>query len=297
MDGRKGIRAPVAGAVVFLLLWPGSVGAQSREKSHVSQDTPSLTLEAAGREFLRDAGLIWSSPARIRTRDIAPLLAIAAAAAFLVSADERTRDSVQGFADRYPWVGDVGRVVMVIGNEGAWGAAGAFFGLGLLLKDERAKETGYLAASAMAQAFLVDNVIKGLTGRQRPFYADGADHWWGPKGFFGRFESGNAGKFASFPSGHATSAFALATVIAHQYRRTVWVPLAAYAVATGVGLSRMALDRHWSSDVFCGAVLGHAVAHLVLRNHDRPRRLLPSLACSRRGIALTLVYDLGPSGF
>lgn len=296
MEGRKGTQAPVALAVAALLLCPGTVRARPGQDAGASNPPPSLTLADAGREFLRDAGLIWSSPARIKTRDVAPLLALAAAAAVLVSADERTRDAVQGYAGRHAWVGHVGPVVTVMGYEGAWGTAGAFFGLGLLLKDERAKETGYLAASAMAQSFLVGSVLKGLAGRQRPFDEDGVDHWWGPRGFVGRFESGMSGKYDSFPSGHTTNAFAMATIIAHQYRRQVWIPVVAYAVATGVGLSRMTLDRHWSSDVLCGAVLGHAVARLVLRTHDRPGRLAPSLACLRQGFALTLVYDLGPSG-
>jgi membrane-associated phospholipid phosphatase len=293
----KGPRSAAVLAICLALVLPPSAAAQGRSGEKPAGEATPLTLAGAGREFLRDAGRIWGAPARMKTRDIAPLLAIAATAAFLVSADERTRDSIQGYADRHPWVGDVGPVVTLMGNEAAWGTAGAFFGLGLLLKDARARDTGYLAAAAMAQAFLVDGIMKGVAGRQRPYFEDGVDRWWGPAGFFKRFESGMSAKYVSFPSGHTTKAFALATVVALQYRHTGWVPAVAYAVATGVGLSRMTMDKHWSSDVFCGAVLGHAIARLVVRNHDRPGRLVPMLACSRGGVALSIVYDLGPAGF
>jgi hypothetical protein len=47
------------------------------------------------------------------------------------------------------------------------------------------------------------------------------------------------GRYDSFPGGHAITAFSLATVVAVQYRKSVWVPIVAYSVATGVGLSRV----------------------------------------------------------
>ncbi|MCK7480482.1 MAG: hypothetical protein M0C28_27025 [Candidatus Moduliflexus flocculans] len=77
---------------------------------------------------------------------------------------------------------DGGRRSDEMGGLGAWATAGAFFGAGLVFKDPKAKETGYLAASAMLQTFFVDNFLKGLTGRQRPFFADGEDRWSGPAG-------------------------------------------------------------------------------------------------------------------
>jgi membrane-associated phospholipid phosphatase len=70
------------------------------------------------------------------------------------------------------------------------------------------------------------------------------------------------------------------------------VGIAAYGAAAAVGLSRMALDRHWLSDVVAGAVVGHLVARLVVRGHDRRPRLVPTLACGGRGVALGFSYDL-----
>jgi len=288
-------RVTAALAVLFLVLrCPGTAQTEGRERP--TGTMAPLTLAQAGRDFLSAEGRIWSSPARIKTRDIAPLLAIGAAAAFLIAADERVRDSVQDYAGSHPWVGDVGTVVSHMGDLGAWATAGTFFGFGLLFKNERARDTGYLAACAMVHCVIVDTVVKGLSGRQRPSYEDGEDHWWGPVGFVKRTEEGLSDKYESFWSGHAANAFGLATVVARQYRHKAWVPYVAYAVAMGVGLSRMTMDKHWASDVFCGALLGHAIGRLVIRQFDRRRRLVPILACSRRGVSLSLVYDLDPAG-
>lgn len=257
--------------------------------------TDRLTLKQAGKEFLHDAGRIWSAPACLRTKDIAPVLALGVAAAALIATDEATRGRVQSFAVRHPWVGDVSPVVTKLGGPIGFAAAGAFFGAGLVFKDARARDTGYLAASAVLQSFLVDALLKGLGGRQRPCAADGVDHWSGPQGFFKRFDKGGGDLYDSFPSGHTAAAFALATVVSLRYRHSFWVGAASYSVAAAVGLSRMALDRHWLSDVVAGAAIGHLVARLIVRNHDRPRRLVPAIAGVRGGLALCLCYDAGPS--
>jgi membrane-associated phospholipid phosphatase len=181
------------------------------------------------------------------------------------------------------------------GALGAWATAGAFFGLAHLSRTS-GEDTGYLAACALTHSLVAANAFKALSGRQRPSFADGVDGWWGPAGLVKRYGAGQAGKYVSFPSGHTTNAFALATVIALQYRQRAWVPVLAYAVASAVGLSRMTSDLHWASDVFCGALLGQAIARLVVHNHDRRRRLVPMIACSKRGVSLTLLLDLDPGG-
>jgi len=256
----------------------------------------SLTLKQAGKDFLGDAGGIWSSPARIRRRDVAPLVAVAAATALLIAFDEPVRDALKDFAGRHAWVGDVAPVITQMGGLAGFGTAGAFLGAGLIFKDDRARDTGAMAASAILQCLLVDNFIKALAGRQRPSVADGEDHWSGPAGFFKRFEGGTSDAYVSFPSGHAASAFSLATVVALQYGRHSWVPVMAYTLAAGVGLSRMAMDRHWASDVAVGAVIGHLVARLVVRNYARRHRVVPALAWTGRGFAFSVFIDLDPAG-
>ncbi len=65
------------------------------------------------------------------------------------------------------------------------------------------------------------------------------------------------GTSLSFPSGHTANAFAGATILAIEYGENhKWVPYAAYGIATGVGVMRIANNKHYISDVLFGAGLG-----------------------------------------
>jgi len=61
----------------------------------------------------------------------------------------------------------------------------------------------------------------------------------------------------SFPSGHTLQAFATATLLSEEYRDTYkWMPYAAYGLASGIGLLRLANNKHYLGDVLVGAGLG-----------------------------------------
>jgi membrane-associated phospholipid phosphatase len=292
MRSRENFRSATVALLVLSIL---AVPLAAQEDAGRPGDTGKIpVLKKASRDFLEDTGLIWTSPFRIKERDVFPLILMTAAAGFLIAADENIRDTFNGYTDKHGWVRDVGPVITQMGALGAAATAGIFFGAGLIFKDERARDTGCLAASAIVQTFLVDHFSKGLTGRQRPFFADGEDHWAGPAGFFKRYDPDYDGRYDSFPSGHTATAFSVATVVALQYRHRPWVPVVAYTIAAGVGLSRVTEDRHWMSDVFIGAVVGHLIARLVVRNHNRRQRLVPFLGCSGRAITMGFQFSLGP---
>lgn len=58
----------------------------------------------------------------------------------------------------------------------------------------------------------------------------------------------------SFPSGHTSAAFSTATSLTYAYGWKAAFP--AYGLAILSGLSRIADDKHWASDVVAGAFLG-----------------------------------------
>jgi membrane-associated phospholipid phosphatase len=75
---------------------------------------------------------------------------------------------------------------------------------------------------------------------------------------------------ASFPSGHASTAFAAAVAIALCHPR---LRLPALAIATAVAVSRVYLGVHYPSDVLVGALLGSAIGAATVFG---ARALLPS---------------------
>ena len=67
----------------------------------------------------------------------------------------------------------------------------------------------------------------------------------------------------SFPSGHASNAFALAVVAERHYGWKGGVP--AYTLASLVAVSRLQRNKHYLSDVMAGATLGYIVGRTVVR--------------------------------
>jgi hypothetical protein len=127
------------------------------------------------------------------------------------------------------------------------------FTFGVLAKNKKCVSTALLALESFALASLVTRIPKTLVGRERPDNANGD----GPYAINGPFH-GN-----SFPSGHTTASFAVASVIATQFRDSKWIPVAAYTVAGLAGLSRIYDNKHWFTDVVAGATIGTLVGNLV----------------------------------
>ena len=68
----------------------------------------------------------------------------------------------------------------------------------------------------------------------------------------------------SFPSGHASMAFAAARSIDKEFRKDcIWIPIAGYAAATAVGIERVANKHHHWYDVVAGAGIGIGSAELT----------------------------------
>jgi len=72
----------------------------------------------------------------------------------------------------------------------------------------------------------------------------------------------------SFPSGHASNAFALAAVAERHYGWKAGVPV--YTLASLVAVSRLQRNKHYLSDVMAGATLGYIVGRTVVRVNGQP---------------------------
>ncbi len=161
--------------------------------------------------------------------------------------------------------------VEYIASPGAYFIGGGLYAIGKLGKMDRVADLGWHGTEAVALAELTTYMIKGIAGRGRPFVSEGEV----PTDFDpGRgFKTGN---FASFPSGHTTTAFSAAAAVTNETTRwwpkSTWIvgPLM-YGGATAVGLSRMYHNRHWASDVVVGAMIGTFAGRKVVQYaHGHP---------------------------
>lgn len=115
---------------------------------------------------------------------------------------------------------------------------------------------------SVAIAVLCTEVLKYIIGRSRPFVGGEAN------AFFFQHFSGNPA-FESLPSGHATTAFALAFAVSAVWRKATLVMLV-YAVL--ICISRVILLAHHPSDVVGGALMG-VIGAMFVRYWFAARRL------------------------
>lgn len=132
-------------------------------------------------------------------------------------------------------------------------------------------DVGLHTTEAIVLGSGVTMVFKDLLGRSRPFVTNATD----PRDF--KFGAGfGNGDRQSFPSGHATAAYAAAAALTSEIHRVyphyTWVagPVF-YGGATLVGLARMYHNKHWASDVVLGAGVGTFSGLKVVRySHNHP---------------------------
>jgi membrane-associated phospholipid phosphatase len=192
---------------------------------------------------------IWTAPAHLKWRDAEWLAPLAGVTAGLIATDRDVANTVA----RHPnWQSRS----VTLSNAGlglAAGSAGGFYLWGRWTRDSHKRETGLLTGEAMVDAFTVFEPIKLAAGRERPFVNTEGD-------FLDRG--------SSFPSGHATMAFAAATVIAHEYPGPLTQVLA-YGGASAIAISRVTGQQHFPSDVVVGSTLGYLIGRSVyLHHHD-----------------------------
>jgi membrane-associated phospholipid phosphatase len=119
----------------------------------------------------------------------------------------------------------------------------------------------YLFLSVALSVFVTE-ILKYLIGRGRPFVGGKADP-------FNFMPLEGTGAYASLPSGHAVTAFALAFAVSVLWPR-LRVFMFAYAIV--IVLTRLVLLAHHPSDVTAGALVG-MVGAMAVRYWFAARRL------------------------
>ncbi len=97
-------------------------------------------------------------------------------------------------------------------------------------------------ASSIGIAYVGKTALKAVIKEERPDHSDDK----------------------SFPSGHASMAFAAARSIDKEFRKeSIWIPVVGYAAATAIGVERVVNDKHHWYDVVAGAGVGVVSAELA----------------------------------
>jgi membrane-associated phospholipid phosphatase len=220
-----------------------------------------------------DCKQVFTTPFHMKGSDWATAGKFALAAGTLAFLDEPVQRSASRLMYKHTTMQNISRQVTNFGGPYETYALVGLGAYGFLFKKEKMKTTTLLASQAYITSAAIEKILKFLTDRQRPFVADSnfADiepTFHGP--FYKTSIPGSPNRSnSSFPSGHTTVAFAVATVFAMQYRDKPVIPILAYSAASLVGLSRLAENKHWATDVLTGAALGYLSGKLVVNNFHR----------------------------
>jgi membrane-associated phospholipid phosphatase len=221
-----------------------------------AQPTPSLERRFFS-NILRDQRIIWTAPFNVGRGDARWLLPLGLSTGALIATDRWTAGELAENGEHLTRL----RISRDVSRGGAIyttsGIAAAFYLIGRAAKNSRARETGLLGAEALIDGGIVSTALKAITQRPRPRVDDASGEF---------FDRGN-----SFPSGHATSAWSLATVIAYEYgKRRPLVRFGVYGLATAVSLSRYTGRNHFLSDVLVGSAIGYGIGRYIYRTHHDP---------------------------
>ncbi|OGU17086.1 MAG: hypothetical protein A2076_10370 [Geobacteraceae bacterium GWC2_53_11] len=254
----------------------------------VQQETPKPALQpdSISGEYLKgyvtDTGKMLSSPARWDGSDWLKAGLVVGATSGLLFADTGIKDFAQrnqsSAGDKAASVGNA------LGNPlYTLPPLGLFYLYGHYANDQKARHTSLLAVESLALSGAFTWGIKVAAGRPRPYTGESSSTWNGPS-----LKTGNT----SFPSGHTTAAFSIASVIAEEYGANPCVPPIAYGLATLTGMARIYDNKHWASDTFFGGAIGYFVGKAVVRYHSTQSstalKILPTV--SQQGFGLTAEY-------
>jgi membrane-associated phospholipid phosphatase len=211
--------------------------------------------ELGPRSFLRSFGddqkHIWTSPSRIFGRDWKWIVPLIVGTGVAIATDNRLTEELPNPDDPAKIAGtQVSRLGALYTVAGI--SAGTYL-VGRVAGKDRLRDTGWLGLEALAHTQIVVQASKLVTQRERP-----PD----PKPRRGFWTGGS-----SFPSGHAATTWAWATVVARQYPEKKIVPVAVYSLAAVVSAARLSARRHYASDILVGGAIGHLIGRYIHRSH------------------------------
>lgn len=135
-------------------------------------------------------------------------------------------------------------------------ALGSIYLCGNINNDKQCKDAAIHGFETFLFTAFTTSIFKLSFHRHRPCETDPPNSgiWDGPS--FKR-------KYVSFPSGHTSSIFSIATLLASEYKGKPAVAVISYSIAGLTALSRIYENKHWFTDVLAGAVLGFVCGKFI----------------------------------
>ena len=134
------------------------------------------------------------------------------------------------------------------------------FALGRKRKDKKLAAAGPMVGQAALLALIISSIYKVFTGRIPP----GGLAATGGQYYLSQFRFGilNGGIWEGWPSGHTTTAFAMAIALSAYYPDNRWLRAGCIGYGLYIGFC-MSTSIHWLSDVVAGALIGTAIGMTV----------------------------------
>lgn len=262
--------------MVLLCLMPVVSGAQSIQPAS-APDEAAAKAEAPprldGRRTMRrlPASLGWTFAGIFAKDSLPPAVVGAMATGVAGMLDTEVRDSLGNEDSAFGQGGDAvghGATVDIV--------AVTLFAAGRLSDNQRFRDFSYDVLPAVLVTQVTTGAIKAAVGRTRP-----------------NLESDRVN--SSFPSGHSSGTFALATVVERHFGWKGAIP--AYTVSSLVALSRVRYNRHYLSDVVAGSALGIIIGRAAVRMNSRPlpgasgRASVSFSPLGTRGVQVAVVFS------
>ncbi|HET6228554.1 MAG TPA: phosphatase PAP2 family protein [Longimicrobiaceae bacterium] len=181
-------------------------------------------------------------------------------------------------------------VVRLLAVPGTLVGGAVAYGYGRATHDPTISRVALHSVEAVVVNGIVTNAGKVVAGRARPYKDVNNPH------DFKLFRGWRNPDYQSFPSGHTSSAFAMAAALTaeagvyHPKQRWI-VGGVTYTLASLTGISRMYNNKHWASDVVAGAAIGTVTGLTVVRynyihrGNTVDRHLVPK---NRTGIPIVI---------
>lgn len=144
----------------------------------------------------------------------------------------------------------------IVSGIGKWGLIWIVIAIALFIWEEKKNKPKLVALfiAFVLSVISVEIILKNLVRRLRPELVIPFTIIVGSK----------SGSY-SFPSGHATIAFAAAYVLGQHHRRMKWIY---YLLAILIAFSRIYVGEHYPVDVIAGSLLGLLIGVISIKSAD-----------------------------